>query len=310
MNVKIDRASARTRAAIDLVEAHSARNYAPLPVVIAEGEGAWVRDIDGRRYLDLLAAYGALNFGHRHPQLTAIAHAQLDRLTVTSRAFHNDQLGTFCAELAELAGMDLVLPMNTGVEAVETAIKTARKWGYQVKGIPNGQAKIVIAGGNFHGRTITIISFSEDPLATADFGPFTPGFVRVPFGDADAVRAVIDDRTAAVLIEPIQGERGVIIPPDGYLQSVRDACTEANVLMIADEIQSGLGRTGYTFACDHEGVRPGHLRLWARRSVEACCRCPRSYPDATSSACSGPASTEARSVGTHSRARSVSRSSV
>jgi ornithine--oxo-acid transaminase len=152
--------------------------------------------------------------------------------------------------------MDLVLPMNTGVEAVETAIKTARKWGYQVKGIPNGEAKIVIAGGNFHGRTVTVISFSEDPLATADYGPFTPGFVRVPFGDADAVRAVIDDRTAAVLIEPIQGERGVIIPPDGYLQSVRDACTEANVLMIADEIQSGLGRTGYTFACDHEGVRP------------------------------------------------------
>ena len=256
MKPKIDGVSARTRAAIDLVEAHSARNYAPLPVVIAEGDGAWVRDVDGRRYLDLLAAYGALNFGHRHPRLTAIAHAQIDRLTVTSRAFHNDQLGTFCAELAELAGMDLVLPMNTGAEAVETAIKTARKWGYQVKGIPNDQAKIVIAGGNFHGRTITIVSFSQDSLAMADFGPFTPGFVRVPFGDAEALRAVIDDRTAAVLIEPIQGERGVIIPPDGYLQSVRDACTEANVLMIADEIQSGLGRTGYTFACDHEGVRP------------------------------------------------------
>ena len=256
MSVEMDRVSARTRAAIDLVETHSARNYAPLPVVIAEGEGAWVRDVDGRRYLDLLAAYGALNFGHRHPRLTAVAHAQLDRLTVTSRAFHNDQLGPFCAALAELADMDLVLPMNTGAEAVETAIKTARKWGYQVKGIPNDQAKIVIAGGNFHGRTITIVSFSEDPLAMADFGPYTPGFVRVPFGDAEAVRAVIDDRTAAVLIEPIQGERGVIIPPDGYLQSVRDACTEANVLMIADEIQSGLGRTGYTFACDHEGVRP------------------------------------------------------
>ena len=256
MNVKIDRVSARTRAAIDLVETHSARNYAPLPVVIAEGEGAWVRDVDGRRYLDLLAAYGALNFGHRHPRLTATAHAQLDRLTVTSRAFHNDQLGTFCAELAELAGMELVLPMNTGAEAVETAIKTARKWGYQVKGIPSDQAKIVIGGGNFHGRTITIVSFSDDPLAMADFGPFTPGFVRVPFGDAEAVRAVIDDRTAAVLIEPVQGERGVIIPPDGYVQAVRDACTEANVLMIADEIQSGLGRTGTTFACEHENVAP------------------------------------------------------
>ena len=255
-DMKTDSMSAGTRAAIDLVEAHSARNYAPLPVVIAEGDGAWVRDVDGRRYLDLLAAYGALNFGHRHPQLTAVAHAQLDRLTLTSRAFHNDQLGPFCAALAELAGMDLVLPMNTGAEAVETALKTARKWGYQVKGIPADQAKIVIAGGNFHGRTITIVSFSDDKESTADFGPFTPGFVRVPYGDADALRAAIDDWTAAVLIEPIQGEGGVIIPPDGYLRAVRDVCTEANVLMIADEIQSGLGRTGYTFACDHEGVRP------------------------------------------------------
>jgi len=256
MGVKTGGVSAQTSAAIDLVEAHSARNYAPLPVVIAEGDGAWVYDVDGRRYLDMLAAYGALNFGHRHPQLTAVAHAQLDRLTLTSRAFHNDQLGTFCAALAELAGMDLVLPMNTGAEAVETALKTARKWGYQVKGIPADQAKIVIAGGNFHGRTITIVSFSDDKESTADFGPFTPGFVRVPYGDAEALRAAIDDWTAAVLIEPIQGEGGVIIPPDGYLRAVRDVCTEANVLMIADEIQSGLGRTGYTFACDHEGVRP------------------------------------------------------
>ena len=256
MSVKTGSMSARTRAAIDLVEAHSARNYAPLPVVIAEGDGAWVRDVDGRRYLDMLAAYGALNFGHRHPQLTAVARAQLDRLTLTSRAFHNDQLGTFCAALAELAGMDLVLPMNTGAEGVETALKTARKWGYQVKEIPADQAKIVIVGGNFHGRTITIVSFSDDKESTADFGPFTPGFVSVPYGDADALRAAIDDWTAAVLIEPIQGEGGVIIPPDGYLRAVRDICTGANVLMIADEIQSGLGRTGYTFACDHEGVRP------------------------------------------------------
>jgi len=256
MSIRTDPESAQTRAAIELVEAHSARNYAPLPVVIAEGDGAWVRDVDGRRYLDLLAAYGALNFGHRHPQLTAVAHAQLDRLTLTSRAFHNDQLGTFCAELAALAGMDLVLPMNTGAEAVETALKTARKWGYQVKGIPQDQAKIVVVGGNFHGRTITIVSFSDDKESTADFGPFTPGFVRVPYGDIDALRAAMDDETAAVLIEPIQGEGGVVIPPDGYLPAVRDACTEANVLMIADEIQSGLGRTGYTFACDHDGVRP------------------------------------------------------
>jgi ornithine--oxo-acid transaminase len=256
MTANSDPESAKTRAAIELVEAHSARNYAPLPVVIAEGDGAWVRDVDGRRYLDLLAAYGALNFGHRHRQLTAVAHAQLDRLTLTSRAFHNDQLGTFCAELAALAGMDLVLPMNTGAEAVETALKTARKWGYQVKGIPQDQAKIVVVGGNFHGRTITIVSFSDDKESTADFGPFTPGFVRVPYGDIDALRAAMDDETAAVLIEPIQGEGGVVIPPEGYLQAVRDACTEANVLMIADEIQSGLGRTGYTFACDHDGVRP------------------------------------------------------
>jgi ornithine--oxo-acid transaminase len=256
MSVKTGSMSARTSAAIDLVEAHSARNYAPLPVVIAEGDGAWVRDVDGRRYLDMLAAYGALNFGHRHPQLTAVARAQLDRLTLTSRAFQNDQLGTFCAALAELAGMDLVLPMNSGAEAVETALKTARKWGYQVKGIPADQAKIVVVGGNFHGRTITIVSFSDDKESTADFGPFTPGFVSVPYGDADALRAAIDDWTAAVLIEPIQGEGGVIIPPDGYLRAVRDICTGANVLMIADEIQSGLGRTGYTFACDHEGVRP------------------------------------------------------
>ena len=248
--------SAQVAAAIELVEAHSARNYAPLPVVIAEGDGAWVRDIDGRRYLDLLAAYGALSFGHRHPELTAVAHAQLDRLTLTSRAFHNEQLGTFCAELAELAGMDLVLPMNTGAEAVETALKTARKWGYQVKGIPQNQANIIIAGGNFHGRTITIVSFSDDKESKADFGPFTPGFVRVPYGDVHALHAAIDDYTAAVLIEPIQGESGVVIPPDGYLRAVRDACSGANVLMIADEIQSGLGRTGYTFACDHEDVRP------------------------------------------------------
>jgi ornithine--oxo-acid transaminase len=256
MTIKTDPMSESTRAAIELVEAHSARNYAPLPVVIAEGDGAWVHDVDGRRYLDLLAAYGALNFGHRHPQLTAVAHAQLERLTLTSRAFHNDQLGTFCAELAALAGMDLVLPMNTGAEAVETALKTARKWGYQVKGIPQDQAKILVVGGNFHGRTITIVSFSDDKESTADFGPFTPGFVRVPYGDIDALRAAMDDETAAVLIEPIQGEGGVVIPPEGYLAAVRDACTEANVLMIADEIQSGLGRTGYTFACDHDGVRP------------------------------------------------------
>jgi ornithine--oxo-acid transaminase len=246
----------RTSAEIALVEAHSARNYRPLPVVLAAGEGAWVHDVEGRRYLDMLAGYSALNFGHRHPVLTEVAHRQLDRLTLTSRAFHNDQLGTFCAELAELAGMDLVLPMNTGAEAVETALKTARKWGYLVKGIPAEQATIIVAGGNFHGRTISIVSFSDDPDATADYGPFTPGFITVPYGDIAALGAAVDDRTAAVLIEPIQGEGGVIIPPDGYLQQVRGLCTASNVLLMADEIQSGLGRTGRTFACEHSGVEP------------------------------------------------------
>jgi len=246
----------RTSAEIALVEAHSARNYRPLPVVLADGEGAWVHDVEGRRYLDMLAGYSALNFGHRHPGLTEVAHRQLDRLTLTSRAFHNDQLGTFCAELAELAGMDLVLPMNTGAEAVETALKTARKWGYLVKGIPAEQATIIVAGGNFHGRTISIVSFSDDPDATADYGPFTPGFITVPYGDIAALSAAVDDRTAAVLIEPIQGEGGVIIPPDGYLQQVRGLCTASSVLLMADEIQSGLGRTGRTFACEHSGVEP------------------------------------------------------
>jgi ornithine--oxo-acid transaminase len=246
----------RTSAEIALVEAHSARNYRPLPVVLAAGEGAWVHDVEGRRYLDMLAGYSALNFGHRHPVLTEVAHRQLDRLTLTSRAFHNDQLGTFCAELAELAGMDLVLPMNTGAEAVETALKTARKWGYLVKGIPAEQATIIVAGGNFHGRTISIVSFSDDPDATADYGPFTPGFITVPYGDIAALGAAVDDRTAAVLIEPIQGEGGVIIPPDGYLQQVRGLCTASSVLLMADEIQSGLGRSGRTFACEHSGVEP------------------------------------------------------
>jgi ornithine--oxo-acid transaminase len=237
-------------------EASTAHNYHPLPVVLTSGAGAWVTDVEGRRYLDLLAGYSALNFGHGDPELLAVAHQQLDRLTLTSRAFHHDLLGTFCAELAELAGMQMVLPMNTGAEAVETAIKTARKWGYQVKGVRDGRARIVVAGGNFHGRTTTIVGFSDDPEAHCGFGPFTPGFVRVPYGDAGALRAAIDADTVAVLIEPIQGEAGVIIPPPDYLPAVRAACTEAGALMIADEIQSGLGRTGRTFACDNAGVVP------------------------------------------------------
>ncbi|KWX00544.1 ornithine--oxo-acid aminotransferase [Carbonactinospora thermoautotrophica] len=239
-----------------LAEESSTHNYHPLPVAIAHAEGAWVTDVDGRRYLDCLAGYSALNFGHRHPDLIAAARAQLDRVTLTSRAFHHDQFGPFCRELADLAGKDLVLPMNTGAEAVETGIKVARKWGYQVKGVPDGQATIIVAENNFHGRTTTIISFSTDPVARDGFGPYTPGFKIVPYGDAEAIERAIDDTTVAVLLEPIQGEAGVIVPPPGYLAAVRKLCTERNVLFLADEIQSGLGRTGATFACDHEDVEP------------------------------------------------------
>jgi ornithine--oxo-acid transaminase len=246
----------RTPGELADAERWTAHNYHPLPVVVADAEGAWVTDVDGRRYLDFLAGYSALNFGHRHPGLIAAAHAQLDRLTLTSRAFVHDQFATFCHGLADLCGKDLVLPMNTGAEAVETAIKVARKWGYQVKGVPDGRATIIVAENNFHGRTTTIVSFSTDPDARNDFGPYTPGFTIVPYGDLDALTAAIDDTTVAVLLEPIQGEAGVLVPPDGYLAGVRAACTERNVLMIADEIQSGLGRTGRTFAIEHEGVVP------------------------------------------------------
>jgi ornithine--oxo-acid transaminase len=225
-------------------------------VVIAEAEGPWVTDVDGRRFLDCLAAYSAVNFGHRHPALVDATIKQLGRLTLTSRAFYSEPLGPFVEDLARLCGKNMVLPMNTGAEAVETAIKTARKWGYEVKGVPDGQAKIIVMSGNFHGRTTTIISFSDDPDARRHYSPYTPGFVTVPFGDADAIAAEIDDNTVAVLLEPIQGEAGVIIPPEGFLREVRELCTRHNVLMIADEIQSGLGRAGETFACDREGVVP------------------------------------------------------
>ncbi|HMA46867.1 MAG TPA: ornithine--oxo-acid transaminase, partial [Frankiaceae bacterium] len=242
--------------AIATAERYGAHNYHPLPVVIAEAEGAWVTDVDGRRYLDLLAAYSALNFGHRHPALLAAARRQLERVTLTSRAFHHDQLGPFCQELARLAGMEAVLPMNTGAEAVETALKTVRKWGYEVKGVPAGEATVVACAGNFHGRTISLVSFSTDPLARRGFGPYTPGFRVVPYGDAAAVEAAIDATTVAVLVEPIQGEAGVIVPPAGYLAALREICTRRQVLLVADEIQTGLGRTGATFACEHEGVVP------------------------------------------------------
>jgi ornithine--oxo-acid transaminase len=246
----------RTPSAVRDAERWTAHNYHPLPVVIASAEGSWVTDVDGRRYLDCLAGYSALNFGHRHPALIAAAHAQLDRLTLTSRAFIHDQFADFCRELAELCGKDLVLPMNTGAEAVETAIKVSRKWGYQGKGVPTGQATIVVADGNFHGRTTTIVSFSTDPAARDDFGPYTPGFRIVRYGDLAALAEAIDETTVAVLLEPIQGEQGVVVPPPGYLAGVRRICTDRDVLFVADEIQSGLGRTGETFACDHEDVKP------------------------------------------------------
>jgi ornithine--oxo-acid transaminase len=238
------------------IEAHTARNYQPLPVVLAGGEGAWVTDVDGRRYLDCLAGYSALNFGHGHPAIIAAAHEQLDRLTLTSRAFHHDQMGPFVAGLAALAGKDMVLPMNSGAEAVETAIKVARKWGYETRGVPSERAELIVCTGNFHGRTITIISFSDDPDARGGFGPYTPGFVTVPYGDTETLREAITDRTVGVLLEPIQGESGVVIPPAGYLTDVRRITRDHGILMIADEIQSGLGRTGRTFACDHEDVVP------------------------------------------------------
>lgn len=237
-------------------EAHVAENYHPLPVTIASGEGVWVTDTEGKRYLDLLAAYSAVNFGHRHPALVDATVQQLGRITLTSRAFMNDRLEPFAEALARLCGKELVLPMNTGAEAVETGIKVARAWGYRVKGIAAGKARIVVAAGNFHGRTTTIVSFSDDETARAGFGPFTPGFDAVPYGDADAIAAAITDETAAVLVEPIQGEAGVVIPPEGYLKRIREICDERGVLFIADEIQAGLGRVGETFACDREGVIP------------------------------------------------------
>jgi ornithine--oxo-acid transaminase len=242
--------------AIALDNRHVAHNYSPLPVVAASAEGAWITDVEGRRYLDCLAAYSAVNFGHRNPEIVATAHAQLDAVTLVSRAFHSDRLGPFCEALAELCGKDMVLPMNSGAEAVESGIKVARKWGHDVKGVAADKGNIVVAQNNFHGRTTTIISFSDDETARRGFGPYTPGFRAVPFGDADAMAAAIDDDTVAVLIEPIQGEAGIIVPPADYLPRVRALCTERNVLMIADEIQSGLARTGRTFACDHWGVVP------------------------------------------------------
>ena len=245
-----------TDALIAREDAWGAHNYHPLDLVIDHAEGAWVTDVEGKRYLDCLSSYSAVNQGHCHPRILATLVQQASRVTLTSRAFRNDQLGPFCEELAQLCGMEMVLPMNTGAEAVETAIKAARRWGYRTKGIPDGQATIIAFENNFHGRTTTIVGFSSEPSYKADFGPFAPGFVLVPFGDIDAVRAAMTAHTCAVLIEPIQCEAGVLIPPDGFLRELSALCTDQRVLLIADEIQTALGRTGKMFACDHDGVTP------------------------------------------------------
>ncbi|WP_108934102.1 ornithine--oxo-acid transaminase [Streptomyces ardesiacus] len=258
-------APARTpRGSAELIRAEEpvlAHNYHPLPVVVARAEGAWVEDVEGRRYLDMLAGYSALNFGHRHPALIEAAHRQLDRLTLTSRAFHNDRLAGFAEKLAALTGTDMVLPMNTGAEAVESGIKVARKWAYDVKGVPADRATIVVAADNFHGRTTTIVGFSTDETARQGFGPFAPGFRIVPYNDLAAMEAAVDETTAAVLIEPIQGEAGVLIPDDGYLAGVRELTRRRGCLFVADEIQSGLGRTGHTLAVEHESVVPDVVLL-------------------------------------------------
>jgi len=241
------------------VDQFSAHNYHPLPVVLERGEGVWVWDVDGKRYLDMLSAYSALNQGHRHPAIIEAAHKQLDTLTLTSRAFHNDQMGPFLKLLCEATGFERALPMNTGAEAVETAIKMVRKWGYKVKGVPDGKAEIIVCENNFHGRTTTIVGFSSEEQYRDGFGPFTPGFVLIPYGDADALEAAINENTVGFLVEPLQGEGGVVVPPDGFLARARELCTEHGVAFMADEIQTGLGRTGRMFCCDWEDVRPDVL---------------------------------------------------
>lgn len=245
-----------TNELIALEERYGAHNYHPLDVVVQRAEGCWVWDVEGRKYLDFLAAYSAVNQGHCHPAILAALVEQARRVTLTSRAFRNDQLGPFYREICELAGFDKFLPMNTGAEAVETAIKTVRKWAYTVKGVPAGQAEILVFENNFHGRTTTIVGFSSEEQYRAGFGPFTPGFRRLPFGDAEAVAQAMNPNVAAVLVEPIQGEAGIVVPPDGFLRRLRDITAEHGALLAVDEIQSGLGRTGKLFAYEHEGIRP------------------------------------------------------
>jgi ornithine--oxo-acid transaminase len=251
-----DHAGAGSRELIALCERFGAHNYHPLPVVLARGEGIWVWDVEGRKYLDFLSAYSAVNQGHRHPRIVAALREQVERITLTSRAFHNDKLGPFLERVCRVCGMEKALPMNTGAEAVETAIKLARKWGYEVKGVPEGAAEIIVCAGNFHGRTVTIVGFSSEAQYRRGFGPFTPGFRIVPYGDLEAIRAAVTEHTVAVLVEPIQGEGGIIIPPEGYLRGLRELCSANRVLLMLDEIQTGLCRTGEWFACRHEGIEP------------------------------------------------------
>ncbi len=246
---------------MSLENTYAAHTYHPIEVVIERGEGPWVYDVDGKRYLDCLSAYSAVNQGHCNPRILEAAAAQMQKVTLTSRAFFNDQLGPFMKQLTELTGYEMALPMNTGAEAVETAIKLARKWGYQIKGVPDNQAEIIVCEGNFAGRTTTLISFSSEEQYKQDFGPLTPGFKMIPYGDADALAEAITPNTVAFLVEPIQGEGGVLVPPAGYLKRVAEICTANNVLFIADEIQTGLGRTGALLCCDHEGVRPDIVTL-------------------------------------------------
>lgn len=251
--------ASKTEAYLTEANRFSAHNYKPLPVVLDRGEGVWVWDVDGRKYLDMLSAYSALNQGHRHPDIIRAAEEQMARLTLTSRAFHNDQMGPFLRELCEATGFEKALPMNTGAEAVETAIKTVRKWGYEVKGVPDGRAEIIVCENNFHGRTTTIVGFSSETQYREGFGPFTPGFVMVPYGDVDAFEAAITDNTVAFLVEPLQGEGGVVVPPEGYLSQTAEICRDRGIAYVADEIQTGLGRTGRLFCCDWEDVKPDVL---------------------------------------------------
>jgi ornithine--oxo-acid transaminase len=246
---------------IDLEDKYGTHHYKPLDVVIDKGEGVWVYDVEGNKYLDCLSAYSAVSQGHCHPRIMRAMQEQLHRVTLVSRAFYSDQLGIFLKQLCELTGYEKALPMNSGAEAVETAIKAARKWGYEVKGVPDNQAEIITCTGNFAGRTISMISFSTEEKYRENFGPFTPGFITVPYGDAGALEEAITDNTVAFLVEPIQGEGGVVMPPEGYLKRAAEICRENNVLFIADEIQTGLGRTGSLLACDHEGVKPDMVTL-------------------------------------------------